>query len=211
MSSEKKNLSELLNDLLTSRALTPEKLSLATNIPRRFINSLLAGEYRNLPSKPYIHGYLIKISMALDVDPEMLLQSYKASTELPSSGKRDQLPENRFAVKPVNRNLIIGAVIILLTVGIIIFRFNDIVGTPYLEVNVPTTSSSEILQVTGKVKSGDRVTLNGEVVYPQNDGTFEKDVLLNTSGPTTLEFTVKRFLGRQITITRQVMYQPNNQ
>jgi len=210
--SDKTTLSELLKDLLTQRGLTAEKLAVATNIPLRFVNSLLEGEYRGLPSKPYIRGYLMKMAVALEIEPEVLLESYSAATELPSSGKKDNLPVNRFALKPLkkNRGLVFAIVIIVILLGIFIFRFSDIIGTPQIEVNIPATIDTNLLRVTGKIKASDRLTVNGEVVYPADDGSFEKDVLLDR-GPNTIKLDVKRFLGRETKLTKQVIYQPTNQ
>ncbi len=210
--SDKKTLPELLKDLITARGTSADKLALSTNIPRRFINSLLEGEYRGLPSKPYIRGYLIKIASALEVDPDVLLQSYGASTDLPSSGKKDNLPVNRFALKSLNKNrgLVAAAAIIILLIGVLAFRFNDIIGAPQITVNVPETTVVNPLHVTGKVKPGDQITINSEVVYPADDGSFEKDVLLER-GPNTIEFDVKRFLGRETKVVKRVIYQPTNQ
>ncbi len=208
--SDKKPLPELLKDLLTARGFTAEKLSAVTNIPRRFINSLLEESYRDLPSKPYIRGYLMKIAAALEIEPETLLQSYSAATEIPTSGKKDSLPVNRFAMKPVSRNILAACAILILIAGVLIFRFNDIIGSPQIEVNVPGITQTNPLRVTGKIKPSDRLTVNGEMVYPADDGTFSKDVSLD-SGPNTIEFDIKRFLGRETKVMKQVIYQPTNQ
>jgi len=106
--------------------------------------------------------------------------------------------------------LVFAIVIIVILLGIFIFRFSDIIGTPQIEVNIPATIDTNLLRVTGKIKASDRLTVNGEVVYPADDGSFEKDVLLDR-GPNTIKLDVKRFLGRETKLTKQVIYQPTNQ
>jgi hypothetical protein len=209
---EKKTLQELLKELIAARGLSIDKLATSSNIPSRFIDLLIEGKYKELPSKPYIRGYLIKIASILEVDPEILLESYNPSLELPSSGKTDRLPVNRFALKPINRGLITAVVIIVILGGIIAFRFNDIIGTPNLQVDIPCiitqdrcTTQDQTIKVKGEVKPGDSVVLNSEAIYPASDGTFEKDVLLNP-GPNTLQFSVKRFLGRETDLMKSVFY-----
>lgn len=203
---ERKTLQELLKELIAAKGSNADKLAASSNIPSRFINLLIEGKYKDLPSKPYIRGYLIKMASILEVNPELLLESYNSSVELPSSGKTDRLPTNRFAIKPMNRGLVTAVVIIVILVGIIAFRFNDIIGTPSIQVNVPTTTLSQTIQVTGVVQPGDSVSLNGETIYPATDGTFETSVLLSP-GLNTLQFTVKRFLGRETDLTKQILYQ----
>jgi cytoskeletal protein RodZ len=210
--SEKKDLPELLKDLVTARGLSAEKLALSTNIPRRFINALLEGKYSDLPSKPYIRGYLIKIASILETDPEVLLQSYSNSTELPTSGKKDNLPTNRFALKSFNRNrgLVAVGVIIILLLVVFVLRFNNIIGAPKITVDIPAVTSQNPLHVTGKVNPGDRLTVNGEAAYPADDGSFTKDILLER-GLNSIEFDIKHFLGRETKVMKQVIYEPTNQ
>lgn len=202
---EKKTLPELIQELMTARGLNVDKLAASSNIPPRFIAALVEGKYKELPSKPYIRGYLMKLAPLLEVEPEVLLKSYD-SEETVTSGKEDKLPVNRFAIKPVNRGLIAGIIILVIIVGFIIFRFNDIIGKPEIQVNIPSTTDSENLNVTGEVTPGDSVSLNGQEIYPASDGTFEQEILLNP-GLNTLQFTVKRFLGRSTTLTEQVFYE----
>ena len=66
---------------------------------------------------------------------------------------------------------------------------------------------SQIVNVTGQVNPGDTLTLNNEVIYPDKSGRFEKEIQLE-SGLNTLEFRVKRYLGRETTVVKQVLYQP---
>ncbi|MCL4405382.1 MAG: helix-turn-helix domain-containing protein [Patescibacteria group bacterium] len=204
---EKKDLPELLKELSAARGLNVEKLAEASNIPARFVSSLLEGNYEELPSKPYIRGYIIKLAKVLDTDPDILLESYESSSEdLRSSGVTDRLPANRFALKPINRGLLIAIVVVMIVAGVVIFRFNDIIGKPEIQANVPSITSSQTVNVTGEVKPGDTLTINGQVVYPAGNGTFEQNVSLSP-GLNTLQFTVKRFLGGETVLTKQVFYQ----
>ena len=202
---ERKNLQELLKELIAARGLNVDKLATSSNIPSRFISLLVEGKFKDLPSKPYVRGYLIKIAPILGVDSEVLLESYNSSVGLPSSGEKDHLPINRFALKPMNRGLIIAVAIIVILGGILIFRFNDIIGTPWIQISIPSTTTSQTIQVNGEVKPGDSVTLNSQAIYPLSDGTFQTEVLL-TPGINTLQFSVKRFLGRETDLTKQINY-----
>jgi hypothetical protein len=206
MMSDKRTLPEVLKELMATKNVSADKLASATNVPYRFISALVEGNYRELPSKPYVRGYLAKIAAAIGADADDLLQSYSDSLELSSSGETDRLPTNRFALRPISVKLIAAAALIIVAGGVVALHFNDIVGLPEPEVNVPAATRSEILKVTGRVKAGDRLVLNGEVVYPRDDGYFEKDIFL-TPGLNTLEFSVKRFLGRETKLTKQVFYE----
>ncbi len=212
-------ISKLLGELLEERGINPEKLSYATNVPTRFVTALLEGNFKELPAKPYVRGYLIKIAAALGVEDEVIMEAYRESTEIRSSGGNDKLPMNRFAIQKINKNFIIVAVVIL---GLLIFlglRINDIMGTPTLQVNLPEnpfSTNDQTLKIIGKMSAKDKLTLNQEIVYTNRDGTFQKDVTLSP-GLNTFEFDATRFLGRETKIVRQVVYEepqpvtPDNQ
>jgi len=194
---------------LAERGINPEKLSYVTNIPTRFITALLEGNFKELPAKPYVRGYLIKIAAALGVENEVIMGAYRESMEIRSSGGKDRLPMNRFAIQKINKNFVVGTVIVA---GLLIFlglRINDIMGTPTLQVNLsesPSTTTNQTLKITGKMSARDKLTLNQEIVYTNQDGTFQKDVTLSP-GLNTFEFDATRFLGRETKIVRQVVYE----
>lgn len=194
---------------MAERGINPEKLSYVTNIPTRFITALLEGNFKELPAKPYVRGYLIKIAAALGVENEVIMGAYRESMEIRSSGGKDRLPMNRFAIQKINKNFVVGTVIVA---GLLIFlglRINDIMGTPTLQVNLsesPSTTTNQTLKITGKMSARDKLTLNQEIVYTNQDGTFQKDVTLSP-GLNTFEFDATRFLGRETKIVRQVVYE----
>ena len=202
-------LPELLLQLMQEKGVTVEKLTFVTNIPHRFVAALLAGEFKKLPAKPYVRGYLLKIAAALNVEAPVLIRAYKESTELKSSGEADRLPVNRFAIQKLNKNFIIIFLILLLVGGFLTWRINDILGTPSLGVNLPEdtfSTQAEMLKISGEISPGDKLTLNQEIVYTDDAGKFEKEISL-LPGLNTFEFSVKRFLGRETRVVRQVFYE----
>ena len=195
-----------MNELMESQGVGPEKLASLTNIPLRFINSLKNAEFSKLPSEPYVRGYLQKIAGALKTDPDEILRVYKESAAAATSGKGDKLPENRFRKLTIQSGWMTGLAIVILIASFLFFRFDDIFGITGLEAVIPSTSSSELIAITGNVKPGDRLTLNDEIVYTDDIGHFEKEIVLEP-GLNKLEFKIRRFLGRERTIVRQIYYQ----
>jgi cytoskeletal protein RodZ len=208
---EKTSITDVLEELMEAKGINVDRLSQATDIPRRFIESLVAGKFNDLPAKPYVRGYLFKIAGVLDVNPGFLWRSYRNTTDVLSSGNLDRLPTNRFAIKRVKPSRVVGILFIILILSLIGFRFNEILGKPTLELEgIPESTPNSSIVVIGKVRvPSDTVTLNGEVIYPDESGRFEKEVQLQSGpNPYILEFTAKRYLGREIKIVKQVFYQP---
>jgi cytoskeletal protein RodZ len=208
---EKNKLPKIITELMAAQEIDLEKLAYLTDIPLRFLIALQNGDLNNLPGFPYTRGYLIKIAAALNTEPEPLLRGYKELVQSSGTSKEnDKLPGNRFVGKPVNKNLIGLVLITAVFLIFIISRFDAILGIPTLTLSIPNSTlitKSEALKISGKINPGDILTLNKETVYADADGNFESEINLNP-GLNTLEFEVKKFLGRNAKFTRQVFYQP---
>lgn len=205
MNSQNK-ITELLNGLLTAHGLNDEKLSHLTNIPKRFISALRTGDLSNLPAEPYTRGYLIKIAATLKTDPTELVSAYKESVpQKRRNGSSHKLPINRYEQIPLDKKWLFAGIIVVLLATFFFFRLDAILGIPELDVYVPEQTYEEVLTVEGHVKPRDTLTLNGEIVYTDDAGNFKRDVLLQP-GINTLDFRVKRFLGREVEIIKTVHY-----
>ena len=79
----------------------------------------------------------------------------------------------------------------------------------YAEAIGELTKQYKTITVSGNVEVRDTLTLNGEVIYPNEEGFFEKRVQLEP-GLNTLEFKVKRYLGQESSLIKQVFYQPES-
>jgi len=207
--SEYKKISEVIQDLMEGKGITVERLSYTTNIPKRFITALKEGNLKALPAKPYVRGYLLKIAAALEVEPDVILEAYQESTEIKTSGEKDRLPVNRFVIHKISKSFLIGLLAILIIIVFLVIRFKDIVGTPSINIALPDNtlvSKEEVLEIRGSINPRDRLTLNQEIVYTDDSGNFKAEVSLSP-GLNTLEFDVKRFLGRETKVTKQIFYE----
>ncbi|HEY4498220.1 MAG TPA: helix-turn-helix domain-containing protein [Candidatus Paceibacterota bacterium] len=204
---EEKTIVEVLGELMETKRIGIKGLAEVTDVPERYIEALVVGKFEQLPARPYVRGYLFKIAGALEADPNLLWQSYGRFVEAATPAKGDRLPTNRFALKRIRTGrvaLLVALIVLLIFLG---FRLDNILGRPTLNVSVPETTQAEVITVNGEVSPGDTLTLNGEVVYPNEEGRFEKQVGLEP-GLNTLEFKVKRYLGRETKVVKQVFYRP---
>lgn len=204
---EAEDIVEVLRKLMKSKGIGPGRLASLTDIPSRFIDALLEGNFDQLPSQPYIRGYLFKISNALGAENDYLWQIFRSSVEALSSGEKDRLPTNRFALEKMSKSTMIWIVAGLSIFLLISLNFNRILGKPSIDVTVPDTTEESVITVTGVINPDDRLTLNGEIIYTNDIGNFEKQVQLEP-GLNTLEFKAKRYLGRETKLVKQVFYQP---
>ena len=90
-------------------------------------------------------------------------------------------------------------------------------GIPLVEINLPAKvgdvefleTRDRFLEIQGKINSKDSIIINREPVPVSPDGSFSKEVMLD-AGLSTFEIKVKRFLGRETTVIRKVLYITEN-
>ena len=204
------NFQDFFNSKIRERGLTLKKLSELSGITLKYLEYLSAGNFEALPSAPYFRGYLEKLGRILDFDYREWWQNIKEEEIVKTSGTLDQLPKNRFALSSPGKFIWPG-IFLLLVVFYFGARFSKIFGQPQVSVAYPTeaftnTASQEIV-VRGELKDGDKLVINGEAVVMEDDGTWEKNILLEP-GLNTIEIKAKKFLGRETRIIRQVLYKP---
>ncbi|MDP3015199.1 MAG: helix-turn-helix domain-containing protein [bacterium] len=210
-----KTLGEIIIEALKIRNLNTGKLSELTDIPLNYLIALSDDDLIELPSAPYIRGYLVKIADVLKIDTNLLLRAYKQEISLQSlktSGSSDKLPSNRYALNILTKKIVIvSGIILVLIIFCLIWQASGFLGVPKIEITNPPVDgaiiNNQTIRLSGEVSAGDKLVINGEEVLPEENGRFEKDFSLQI-GINTFELKVKRFLGKEIKIIRQVIYQP---
>ncbi len=204
-----RRLSETLVEAMKVKGLTTSKLAETTGVTERIIEALLAEQYDALPPAPYVRGYLLKMAEALGLEGEILWEAYgKFHAEIRRAGRKDTLPENRFALPRIPRRFVLGTIIAIVIVGFIASRFLFGGQVFTFEVNVPenfvVATSTYVLQ--GAVRPGDRLTVNGVPLTLELDGTFTRTWDL-ASGFNTLRFVVTRPLEGEREFVKQIFYE----
>ena len=207
---ERTTVKELLEESMREKKVSIARLAELTDIPERYIVLFLDDEQKGLPPAPYVRGYLIKIAGALGLEGQQLWQAYKKQQELKTSGMGDRLPANRFAFKRVNRKKIgaIIAIVVLLIVATIIVKKN--IGGAAIDIQNPIEDSVVVyesaIDLPGKINPGEYLTINNEDIAIDRNGYFEKNISLEP-GINSVEFKVKRLLGKESITVKQIIYQ----
>lgn len=201
---------ELVEEALREKKISIARLAEMTDIPERYVAMLVSEEQKGLPPAPYVRGYLMKIAGALGLDGQTVWQAYKKQLELKTSGERDVLPTNRFAFKRVNR----GKVFAILALLVIVLGggswLRAVMGTGEIDIMNPVEDSvvtyESSIDLRGKIDPSDRLIINNEDVAIDTSGYFEKQFSLEP-GINSIEFKVKRLLGKETTVVKQIIYQ----
>lgn len=209
-----RDLKSLLTEALELKNVNHEKLSQLTGISERYIWAIQNVELDKLPSSPYVRGYIKKISEILHLNHDEIWEMYKKELEKKTSGKYDTLPENRFAIRHLSRKQIFGITIVIILAVYLIFNAGRLLGRPNLQITFPesdiyTTAENHII-IIGTLPQRDKLTINDEEIFISSDNNFFKDYPL-VPGLNILELKARRFLGREVTVTKQILYQPSTE
>lgn len=210
----KKTIKEILEDAMDVKGIGIERLSEITDIPERYIKAIIAENITALPASPYVRGYLIRIAEALDLSGNELWQIYKTDLELKTSGGKDKLPHNRFEQKPLKKKNVLYVILAIIALIYLAFQADRLLGVPPIDISSPPADnlvvSDSSINLRGKIDSRDKLTINGEEVIPDENGYFENQFSLET-GMNSVNFKVKRLLGREVEVVRKVIYQQEQQ
>jgi hypothetical protein len=202
----------MLTEVLKDKNISLAKLSELTGISERFLGALVEEKYEKLPPAPYTRNYILKVAEILSLDGQKLWQEYQKKTQLKKSGLNDRLPLNRFSQKPLNKKIVFALIIVILA-GYLVFRYNFFLGNPNLSLLGQLAGAGNLtvaepdIKIEGQIKPGDQLTINRENIFVDENGYFQKNTSLQP-GLNIIQFQIKRFLGRETTITKQVLYLP---
>ncbi len=206
-----KDLKTLLNEALELRNVNHEKLAQLTGISERYIWAIQNMEIDKLPSLPYVHGYIKKISSILHLNHDEIWDLYKKELEGKTSGKYDTLPMNRFALHQLSRRKLASIVLISFLIIYILVNAASLAGKPKLTITNPAEETisvnSETIILSGKAEQRDKLTVNDEEIFVGKNNEFSKEYALQP-GLNIIKLKAKRFLGRETTVERQILYQP---
>ena len=207
---QQKNFQEFFNELMEARGFNISRLSESAGVSERYLTALCEGDFKKMPALPYVRGFVIQVAEALGVDGNEIWRVYKDEIAVKIKGE-DKLPQNRFAGRSINKRKVAIGVIVFFAIIYFVWRIDDLLGIPKLEIVYPktevTTVNAPIFKLKGKLSvSLDKLTINNEETFVSSDGWFEKDLTL-AAGANVVEFKAKRFLGKEVKMTREIIYQ----
>ena len=203
-----RDFSQFLRERLKKHNFSLRRLSELSGISVEHLEHLLKDDRERLPAAPYLRGYLQRLGKILDFEPEEWWKHFRLQDEVFASGPKDELPGNRFSLNTGRKNfwIIVTVIVMVLYLGL---RFAQIFGRPVLIVLEPRDPAVQVADfsyvIRGEVKNSDRVFVNNEVI-PLTNGAFQKTVLLQP-GLNTVEISSKKFLGSEVKVIRQIVYE----
>ena len=192
-----------------------------TGIAARYLKRIETCDWRNMPSGVYAKGFLRKYARVLGLDEGEVVFRY--DQEISEFSKKNtcsigeissKLPFKSNAKKigflnwVTMRCLIVGAVVVFLA-GYAGWQFKPILEHPNLSIYNPkdenTIVTGPVFKMDGQVTSGSVLTINKETIYPEENGSFKKDIEL-LPGVNVFEIKAASRFGKETKIIKRITY-----
>ena len=204
-------LGEYLFSIRQHFGYTIEEVSQKTGIFEKFISAIEQGSYQLLPPDVYVLGFLRKIAEVYKISCDDLISQYKKE-----KGVALRTGLEKIVAKPTMRsyfsNLAITPKILTLGGGLlfgvgafvyILFQALSVNRTPHLTIIDPkpdTVMQGSSVVVKGETEPGISITVNGQNVLVDSDGTFETTLGV-APGQKDFQFIATNKFGKQKTET----------
>ncbi len=199
-------LGEYLSSVRKDHNLTIEEVSHKTGVFEKFISYLEQGKYNLLPPEVYVIGFLKKISVIYKISSDDLIAQYKKEKGLLTVSiveSQDLIPRlkkyfTELTITPKNISIISALVLLVLFVGYVVVQIMSVNKTPKLEVYQPSSNTvieGSTIMLKGKTDSGITLSVNGQNVFVNKDGTFEQQLGV-VPGQKEFSITAKNKFGK---------------
>ena len=200
---------QFLEERIKEKGITIKKLSEISGISLKHLNALKNDDFPALPPAPYIHGYINKLSELFGFESEEWWQRVKIS-ELNIYSPADTPPKNRFLSRPLPKGSIAAILVFVVAFSAFGFGSSRIFGRPTATIQYPdknpATAIRKNITLVGMVTRGSQLYINGELVEINNNGVWEKTIVLE-NGMNPVEIKAKKFLGGETRILQQIIYE----
>ena len=183
-------LGEKLRQLREDRHLRVYDLSRKINVRDAYVDALEKGRYDLLPTKVYAKGFVRSYARYFGVSEDVLLGLFEREYSVfhnintrdneETVSKLPQVP--RFVLTP-RIIIVFFGFIALAAIGIYLYLgIDNFVSSPWLIVEEPVHNSvvhGNTVTVRGKTRSNSQVSINGQQVFVDMDGSFTDDVVLS--------------------------------
>ncbi len=202
-------LGEYLSEIRTQLNLTLEEVAQKTGLYEKFVYYIEQGKYQLLPPDVYVLGFLKKLAAVYKVSPESLIDQYKKERGIVEHVAREKIAPQRswrgwlqkVTITPRLLTITGSVTISVIAFFYVVVQVFAINKTPSLEILEPKNDAvinGTSVSVSGKTEPGIIISINGQNVFVQNDGTFHTTLGV-APGQKELKVEAQNKFGKQST------------
>lgn len=208
---EGQTLGEKIHGMRKSANLTLSELSEKTKIQKKYLRAFEEDNYQALPNPLYAKKFLRRYVEVLGGDVEYFVDGFEQvyKSDAPSEEKFPKRKIKNWQFPSLSRLMKIGslAVVGLAVVGYLGWQVHALIMPPELTVYTPNdgvSTNSATLEIAGKAEDEAEVTINGDQVLLNRDGTFREEIALER-GVNVITIEGKKRYSKSATIYRRVI------
>jgi len=199
------------------RGVSVQEASKQLRINKKYIEILEDGEYDLLPAGTYGGSFLREYAKYLGINNKEILDYFQQKKESKKNERKDSLFVQKttrgfyfLSIPKIVKNslIIISVLVCLVYLG---FYLNRIISAPILKVSTPDDNisiSSFNIEINGFVDLDAELRINGQLILPEADGSFKKEVDLKT-GLNTVTIKAKKKYSSESTIIKKILVDPS--
>lgn len=208
-------LGKQLKAVRRTAKLSLDQVATETKISKKYIKALEDGNFAKMPAEVYARGFLENYAKFLGFPPDEVLIQYKRERGLaPKPKQQDQfvvpgqkVDKPRLTITPRTLGYAAGALVLFVVISYLLTQVSVFAAPPKLEVYNPTngsTSQSDTVTVEGETDPGAILSINGQPVPTDTNGSFKEEVKL-LPGTNSLKITARNKNDREKSETRSVI------
>lgn len=208
-----RSVGEILRTEREKKHLSLDRLSVVTNIPVQKIQFIEENQFDQLPSAPYVRGYLRVIARELGLEAEPLIsilrRDYKESARgelLPRELLQPQAPKFAFSNR-INVAVIMTISVVGVMVGYGLIQAYLASQPPRLVVTQPAQYQvvAATVAVEGTTNPDTSVIINDQPASVNSAGAFRGEVVFTAQGLQTITVEVADRRGQRNQLKREVI------
>jgi cytoskeletal protein RodZ len=181
--------------------------SILTQIKPRYLESLEAGQWHELPSDVYIRGFIKSLARVYNLPEDNLIEQYEKEHGFTPQARPAKIQnKTKINFTPKTIIVLVSLFLGLLAAGYVANQINSVLAPPYLELNEPEDGAAiqgNSLVVAGQVEVGADVTINQQIVLTDRNGQFTESLVLSP-GVNTIEVIARNKFDRESRVVRRV-------
>ncbi len=209
-------LGEYLAAVRSDLGLSPVDVQERSGVPAALVKSLESGSYQKLPADVYVLGSLSQLAQAYGVEANPLKEQYRRERAVHEQFERRKFSQSNYeravktALTPKSILLLGIGLLVLATLGYLVYQVSSLSRTPPLSVTEPQDRqviAGSVATVAGTTDPTANVTVNGQPVLVEPNGTFRVQVSIG-AGPKELTVEAKSRFGKSAVRSLTVVGQP---
>lgn len=210
------SIGEMFRRTRINKRLGFEEVEAATKIRIKYLEAIEGEKWRDLPSGPYVSGFLKNYAFFLGLPFRKIEGLYKREiTTKEFLNKNNRIiprKELRYPRVFITPTILATAFLVVVVAGVISYIIYQILGfasAPYLIINSPvngTTAASPSLIVEGKTQEGASLYINGQLLGIDTEGNFKQEVKLK-EGSNSINITAINKGGKKAEKNLIILYQ----